>query len=172
MHTYSGELGGFWCFLRSWDRIRKPFFHKGMFIVSLHYPMWIRAIDPVCPQAILPMKATLLPFGMLCVTIIPAINCSNTLLCLELSGKDAGKRFMPLWFKLFDIHPCKVEELFVSRKFDLRPLITGRNIDLWSKAAPPIAGICRRQSAGFSASPTTLCFKTHGGRITSLPLPP
>ena len=36
--------------------------------------MSIMAIDPVCPLAILPMRVTLFPYGMLCVTNIPSIT--------------------------------------------------------------------------------------------------
>ena len=42
------------------------FLHGDVYIASLHYPMSIMVIDPVCPQAILPTRVTLFPSGMLC----------------------------------------------------------------------------------------------------------
>ena len=43
-----------------------------------------RAIDPVCPQAISPMKVTLFPSVMLCVTNnnIPLKNGHDTSYCI------------------------------------------------------------------------------------------
>ena len=57
----------------------------------LDYPMPVRAIDPVCPQTILPMRVTLFPSGVLCVTNIPPINGNDTLCCSELNEKHAGE---------------------------------------------------------------------------------
>ena len=54
------------------------FSHIHAYSASFHYPMSARAIDPVCPQAVLPMRVTLFPFGMLWVTNIPSINCNDT----------------------------------------------------------------------------------------------
>ena len=48
--------------------------------------MSIRAIDLVCPQAILPMKMTLFPSEMLCVPNIALLNSSDTLFRSELNG--------------------------------------------------------------------------------------
>ena len=88
------------------------FSHTHFYSASLHYPMSVRAIDPVFPQAISPMRATLFPPGMLYVTNITSINCSDTLFSSELSGKDAGEKlsgkhadesFMPLQFIVFEI---------------------------------------------------------------------
>ena len=42
------------------------FSHRHVNSVSLHYPISIVAIDPVCPQAILPLRSTLYPSGTLC----------------------------------------------------------------------------------------------------------
>ena len=48
--------------------------------------MSIRAIGLVCPLAILPMRMTLFPSGMLCATNIPLINSNNTLFRSEMKG--------------------------------------------------------------------------------------
>ena len=39
------------------------FLHRHIYSTSLRYPISIRAIDPVCPQAILPMRVTPFPSG-------------------------------------------------------------------------------------------------------------
>ena len=67
--------------------------------------MSIRAIDAVCPQAILPMKVTLFPSVMLCVTMnnIPLINGNDTSYCLELNGENAGESSMSLRLIVFEI---------------------------------------------------------------------
>ena len=54
------------------------------------------AMDPVYPQAILPMSVTLFPSVMPCVTNIPSINGNDTLFCLTLNGEHAGEGFMSL----------------------------------------------------------------------------
>ena len=64
------------------------FSRRHVYSASLHYPMSIRAIDQVCPQAILPMRVTLFLSGMLCVTNIPTINGNDTLLYIELNKKN------------------------------------------------------------------------------------
>ena len=69
------------------------FSHRDVYSVSVHYPMSISAIDPVCPQAISAMTVTLFPSEMLCVTNVPLINCNNTLFCSELNGEHIGGRF-------------------------------------------------------------------------------
>ena len=79
------------------------FSHRHVYSASLHYPMSIMAIDPVCPQAILPMRVTLFPSGMLCVTNIPSINGNDTLFCSELNGKHAGESFRSLRLIVFEI---------------------------------------------------------------------
>ena len=79
------------------------FSHRHVYSASLHYPMSIRAIDPVCPQAILPMLVTLFPSVMLCVTNIPSRHSNDTLLCSELNGEHAGKSFMSLRLIVLDI---------------------------------------------------------------------
>ena len=70
------------------------FLHGHVYSASLYYPMSIRVIDQVCPQAILPMTVTLFPPVMLCVTNIPSINGNDTLYCSELNAKHAGENFM------------------------------------------------------------------------------
>ena len=70
------------------------FSHGHVSSASLLYPISIRAIDLVCPQAILPMRVTLFPSGMLCVTNIPSRNYNDTLLYSELNKKHAGESFM------------------------------------------------------------------------------
>ena len=55
------------------------FSHIHVYSASSHYPMSIVAIDPVCSQAILPMRVTLFPSVTLCVTNIPSISYRNTL---------------------------------------------------------------------------------------------
>ena len=60
---------------------------------SLHYPMSIMATDPACPRAMFPMRVTLFPSGMLCVTNIPFINGNDTLYCSDLNGEHAGESF-------------------------------------------------------------------------------
>ena len=67
----------------------------------LHYPMSMMTIDPVCPQASLPMMVTLFPSGMLCVTNIPSIKGNDTSFCLELNGRHDSKRFMSLRLIVF-----------------------------------------------------------------------
>ena len=74
------------------------FSHRHVYSACLHYPISIRAIDPVCLQAVFPVRVTLLPSGMLCVTNIPSINCNDTLLCSELNGKHAGEGCLSLRF--------------------------------------------------------------------------
>ena len=70
--------------------------HRHVYTASLHYPVSIRAIDAVYPQAILPMRVTLLPSGMLGVTNIRSINRNGTSFCSELNGEHAGGSFMSL----------------------------------------------------------------------------
>ena len=67
------------------------FSHRHVYSASLHNPMSIMAIDPVCPQAILPMRVTLFHSGMLRVTNISSINGNDTLFCSELNGEHAGE---------------------------------------------------------------------------------
>ena len=67
------------------------FSYKHVYIASLHYTMSISVIDPVCPQAILPLRVTMFLVGMLCVTNIPSMNGNDTFFCLELNGEHAGE---------------------------------------------------------------------------------
>ena len=62
------------------------FSHRHVYGASLHYRMSISAIDLVCPQAILSMRMTLFPSGMLCVPNIPLINSNDTSFHSELIG--------------------------------------------------------------------------------------
>ena len=79
------------------------FSHRHVYRASLQYPMSIMSIDPVCPQAILPMRVTLFHSGMLCVTNILSINSNDTLFCLELNGEHAGESFRSLQLIVFEI---------------------------------------------------------------------
>ena len=78
------------------------FSHIYVYSASLDYPMSIRAIGSVCSQAIFPMRRTLFPSGVLCVTNVPSIN-GDALFCLELNGEHASEGFMSLRFKVFEI---------------------------------------------------------------------
>ena len=77
------------------------FLHAHVYSASLHYPMSIRAIDSVCPQAVLAVSVTVFTSGTLCVTNIPSINCNITLLCSELNVEQAGEVFRSLRFIVF-----------------------------------------------------------------------
>ena len=74
------------------------FLHRHVFFyrASLQYPMSVMVIDPVCPQAISPMRVALFPSGMSCVTNIPSISCNDTLFGSEFNGKHAYECFMQL----------------------------------------------------------------------------
>ena len=95
------------------------FLHGHVYSASPHYPMHIRAIDPVYPQAILPMGVTLFPSGTLCATYIPSRDCNNTICCSALNGEHAGEDVMSLQFIVFEICLCKNGKLPISRKCDL-----------------------------------------------------
>ena len=95
------------------------FSHSHVYNACLHYPMPIRAIDSVCPQAILSMSVTLFTSGTLCVTNIPSINCNYTLCCSELNGENAGEGFRSLQLIVFEIYASKIEILSIFRKLDL-----------------------------------------------------
>ena len=79
------------------------FLHGHVYGASLHYPMSIGAIDPVCPQAFLPMRVTPYPSGPLCVAYILSRNCNDTLYCSELNGEHAGENRMSLRPIVFEI---------------------------------------------------------------------
>ena len=68
------------------------FLHGHVYSASLH-----RAIDPVCPQAILPTGVTLFPSGTLCATNITSRNLNDMWDCTELNGKHAGERLMSIY---------------------------------------------------------------------------
>ena len=69
------------------------FSHRHVYSASLHYPVSIKAIGLVCLQAILRMRVTLFPSGMLCFRNIPSINGNDILFGSELSGEHAGESF-------------------------------------------------------------------------------
>ena len=79
------------------------FLHRHVYSASLHYPMSIMSIDPACPQAIFPMRVTLIPSRILCVTNFPSINGNDILLCSELNGEHAGESFRLLPLIVFEI---------------------------------------------------------------------
>ena len=79
------------------------FAHRHVYNASLHYPISIMAIDPICPQEILPMWFTLFHSGMLCVTNIPSINGNDTSFCLEFNVKHADENCMSLRLIVFEI---------------------------------------------------------------------
>ena len=83
--------------------------------------MSTRAIGPVWPTAIWPMRVNLFPSGMLCVTNIPSIKDKNTLCCLELNGEYAGESFMLLNLKVLRYTHVKLKNCRFSKKltFDL-----------------------------------------------------
>ena len=70
--------------------------HRHVSSASLYYPMSIRAIGSVCPEAILAMSVTLFTSGTLCATNIPLINCNNALSFSELNGEHASEGFRSL----------------------------------------------------------------------------
>ena len=80
------------------------FLHRHVYSASLHSAISIMAMDPVCPQAILPMRVMLFTSGMQCVTNIPFINSNDTLFCSEFNGKHAGESFMSLRLIVFEIY--------------------------------------------------------------------
>ena len=93
--------------------------HRHVYSASLHYPMPIWAIDPICPQDVLQVRVTLFTSGMLCVINIPSTNGNDTSFCSELNREHAGESFMSLRFIVFEICSCKIEKLSILRKFDL-----------------------------------------------------
>ena len=74
------------------------FSHRHVYSAFLQYPMSIRAIESICPQAILLMSVTLFSSGMLGVTKITSINVNDTMFCLEFNGECAGESIMSLRF--------------------------------------------------------------------------
>ena len=92
------------------------FSHRRVYSSSLHYLMSISAIDPFCPLAILPMRVTLFPSVVLCVTSILSINGNDALYCSKLSGEHAGESFTSLRCIVFEICYCKVEKLSIFLK--------------------------------------------------------
>ena len=95
------------------------FSHRRVYSDSLHYPMSIMAIDPVCSQTILPIWVTLFPSGMICVTNILSINGNNTLFCSVLKGKHAGARFGRYSSYFFRFANANLIKMSILRKFDL-----------------------------------------------------
>ena len=79
------------------------FSRRYVYSASLHQQISVRAIDPVHPQAIFPMRVTLFLSGMLCVTNIPSVNCNDTSFSSELNGENAGESSKSLRFIIFEI---------------------------------------------------------------------
>ena len=79
------------------------FSHRHVYSASLHYLISIMATDPVCPQAILPIRATLFPSGMLCDTNIPCVHGNDTLFFSELNGEHAGESVRSLRLIVFEL---------------------------------------------------------------------
>ena len=94
------------------------FSHRHVYIVCFYYPMSIMAIDPVLPQAILPIMVTLFPFGMVSVTNIPSINVNDTSFYSELNGEHAGENSMSLRLMVFVIRYCNFEKSSIWQKID------------------------------------------------------
>ena len=72
---------------------------------------------------------------------------NNTSLCSELGAKHYGEGFISLRSILFEIWTCKVSRKSnfsksISRKFDVRSVITGSNNGLRSKNTLPFASTC------------------------------
>ena len=123
--------------------------------------MSIMAIDPVCSQAILPMRVTLYPSGMLCVTNIPSINDNDILFCSELNREHTSESFRSLGRTVLRYAKANLKKLSILRKFDLWPLIAVSNTDLGQKNTNhkyPSRKICH-----FLLCYTTLSFETRRG---------
>ena len=96
------------------------FSHSHVHSASLHYPVSIMAIDPVYPQASLPMRVTLFPSGMLCATNIPSINGNDALFCSQLNGEHAGGNVRSLRLIVVFLYAnVKLKNLSILRKFVL-----------------------------------------------------
>ena len=100
------------------------FSHRHVYSASLHHPMSIRTIDPVCPRAILPMRVTLFPSGMLRVINIPSINGNDTLFGSQLNGEHAGESFISPRFIVFRYANVRMKNCRFCKKltFDLSQL--------------------------------------------------
>ena len=125
--------------------------------------MPIRAVDPVCPQVIGTMRATLFSSGMLCVTNIPSINGNNTLFYSELSGKHTGESFMLLSFIVFKICLCKLKNsrFCENLTFDISEL--GQILTQDEKTHQQSQVLVERNPLVFQLSSTTLSLETRGG---------
>ena len=117
IHAYSGWFGDFGVSWRPETENVAYFSHRHAYCTSLHYPMSIRAIDTVCHQAILPMRVTLFPSGMRCVTNIPSINGNDTLFCSELNVEHAGESFLSLHIQVFQIYWNT--HFFISKHYNI-----------------------------------------------------
>ena len=120
------------------------FSHRHVYSASLSEPMSIRAIDQVCPQAILPMSVTLFPFGMLCVTNISSISCNALHFVPNWTGNTLVSVLCTTTYSYWGryTYVCKFEKLSISRKknFDLSLLAQILTKD---KNAPSIASTHR-----------------------------
>ena len=101
IHTYSGFFFGGGGSGGPETEYVANFSLMHVYSASLHYPILVKAIDLVCPQAILPMGVTLFPSGTLCATNIPSINHNDTIFYSEMSEKHDGETFMSLRFTVF-----------------------------------------------------------------------
>ena len=105
------------------------FLHRHNSSASWHYPMSIRAIGSVSPQAILTMSVTLFTSGTLCAINISLIICNNALYCSQLNGEHAGKGFRSLRFIVFEIYAYKVEKIVDFSK--IWPLTSDNWVTYW-----------------------------------------
>ena len=145
------------------------FSHRHLYSASLHYLMSIRAVDSVCPQAILVMIGRCSLPGQCASQNITSINCSSTLCCLELNWEHAGEGFRSLRFMFFRNTHVKLKNCRFCKKW---PLISRIWVKYWPmiKKAEPIESTRRGQSTVFFLlSSTMLSFETLMGRT---PPPP
>ena len=131
------------------------FSHRHVYSVPWHYPTSISVIDPVCPQAILPMRVALFTSGMIHITNIWSRYRNNASLYSELNVEHVGEDFVSIPQIVFEIglvnlKDCRFPE---NLTFDLwHDLITGSHFNLGSKNAPPIVASHGGQSVVFSVT--------------------
>ena len=106
------------------------FFFKGMlYMTSWQFPMSIKAIDSVCPQAIFRVRLTLCPSWKQYITIILPRYRNKTPFYSESNGTWAGECFVALLIISWD-WAFEVGKVPISRKNELWSLISRSNIDL------------------------------------------
>ena len=93
------------------------------------FSMSVRAIDPVYVQVTSPMRVTF-PSGISFVVIIRPRCRINTQFCPELNREYVGQCFISLRYIVLRYRLAKYKE-FVPRKFNISPLTTEPNIDLY-----------------------------------------